>query len=315
MINMAAWWATAQEAGWTAIAASIGIRIAIGLAVLLIGLRVARWIAGLAEKGLTRASVEPTAVLFLRKVAYVILLVVLVLAVLQGVFGVAPTSMIAVLGAAGLAIGLALKDSLSNVASGVMLVSLKPFRVGNIVRIAGETGKVESVSIFQTVLRGADNQTIVLPNSLITTASIINLTPDVMRRIELIIGIDYSDDVDAARAAALEVMVADQRVLASPAPDVLVYALGENSVNLGIRCHVANADFFVTKCELTERVKKAFDRIGVSIPFPQRDVHMYHHVADPDAGGQYRLVSVARAREPEQVSVDDPEHHPRADPE
>ena len=273
-----------------------------------IGLRIARWVSGLAERALTRAQVETTAALFLRKVAYVILLVVLILAVLQ-VIGVPMTSMIAVLGAAGLAIGLALKDSLSNIASGVMLVSLKPFRAGDVVTIAGETGKVEAVSIFQTRLRGADNQTIVLPNSLITNDSIINLTPDTMRRIELKIGIGYRDDIAAARAAALAVIHADPRVLPEPPADVLVYGLGDNSVDLGIRCHVHNNDFFVTKCELTERIKLAFDRAGVSIPFPQRDVHMFHH----DAGAS---APAAMARlDPPQVSLGDPEHRPDADPQ
>ena len=263
---------------WTAVALSIGLRVAGALLVFLIGLRVAKWVAGLAERGLSRAHVEPTAVMFLRKVAYVMLLVVLVLAVLQ-VVGVPMTSMIAVLGAAGLAIGLALKDSLSNIASGVMLVTLKPFRVGDIVTVGGETGKVESVSIFQTCLRGADNQVIVLPNSLVTTDSIINLTPDTMRRVELTIGIGYADDIELARAEALKVIHADDRVLAEPAPDVVVYGLGDNSVDLGIRWHVANADWFATKVSITERIKTAFDAAGISIPFPQRDVHMYHHVA------------------------------------
>ena len=319
MADVTGWWTgiykVIQEGDWTAVAVSVGVRVAIALVVLLVGVRVARWIAGLAEKGLTRAAVEPTAVLFLRKVAYVILMVVLVLAVLQGVFGVAPTSMIAVLGAAGLAIGLALKDSLSNVASGVMLVSLKPFRVGDVVTIAGETGKVESVSIFQTRLRGADNQTIVLPNSLITGDSIINLTPDTMRRVELVVGIGYHDDIEAARAAALEVMQADARVLAEPAPDVLVYGLGEGAVTLGIRCHVGNADHFVTKCELTERVKKAFDAIGVSIPLPQREVRVFHQVAEVAGAGQYQLVNAAPPAAPHRVGVDDPQHHPGTDPE
>lgn len=273
-----------------------------------IGLRVARWVSGLAERALTRAQVETTAVLFLRKVAYVILLVVLILAVLQ-VIGVPMTSMIAVLGAAGLAIGLALKDSLSNIASGVMLVSLKPFRAGDIVRIAGETGKVESVSIFQTRLRGADNQTIVLPNSLITTDAIINLTPDTMRRIELLIGIGYRDDIAAARAAALSVMQADPRVLPEPPADVLVYALGDHSVDLGIRCHVHNNDYFVTKCELTERIKLAFDRAGISIPFPQRDVLMFHHGSGASTPASVMQVGA------QQVSVDDPKHRPDADPQ
>jgi small conductance mechanosensitive channel len=180
-----------------------------------------------------------------------------------------------VLGAAGLAIGLALKDSLSNIASGVMLVSLKPFRVGDLVNIAGSTGKVEAVSIFQTRLRGADNQTIVLPNSLITDDAIVNLTPALTRRIELIIGIGYGDDIDQARAVALEVLAADARVLPEPAADVLVYELAESSVNLGVRCHVSNADYFVTRCALTEGIKKAFDRAGISIPFPQRDLHVH----------------------------------------
>ena len=277
------WLDNLEGIDWRTLAMSLGLKLVGGLLIFLIGLRIARWLAGLAEKGLTRADVEPTAVLFLRKVAYVILLVVLVLAVLQ-VFGVPMTSMIAVLGAAGLAIGLALKDSLSNIASGVMLVTLKPFRVGDIVNIAGESGKVEDVSIFQTRIRGADNQVIVLPNSLITTDSIINLTPDTMRRIELIIGIGYNDDIDTARAAAMDVLSSDDRILPDPPADVLVYALADNSVNLGIRCHVANSDHFSTKCDLTERIKKAFDSAGISMPYPQRDVHMYHHAVAANAG-------------------------------
>jgi len=285
------WLKNIEAMDWSSIAIAVGIKLAAALVILLIGLRVARWVAGLAERGLTRASVEPTAVLFLRKVAYVMLLVVLLLAVLQ-VVGVPMTSMIAVLGAAGLAIGLALKDSLSNIASGVMLVTLKPFRVGDIVQIGGESGSVESVSIFQTCLRGADNQSIVLPNSLITTASIINLTSGTTRRIELVVGIGYKDDIGAARAAALQVMHADPRVLVDPAPDVLVYALADNAVNLGIRCHVRNADFFATKCALNEHLKKAFDDAGISIPFPQRDVHMYHYNAPTEAivaGGEQAM--------------------------
>lgn len=306
-------WSWLHEAGWSEMAISIGLHVLGALALFFIGLRIVKWITGFAERGLARANVEPTAAMFLRKVTYVILLVVLVLAALQ-VVGVPMTSTIAVLGAAGLAIGLALKDSLSNIASGVMLVSLRPFRAGDIVTINGQTGKVESVSIFQTQLRGADNQTIVLPNSLVTTDSIINLTPDVMRRIELVIGISYDADIDAARGLAMDIMQADERVLPEPPPDVLVYELGDSSVNLGIRCHVANADFFVTKCELTERIKKAFDRDGISIPFPQRDVHMYHHAGDTGAGGQQALPSPS-ASGSEAIDLDDPEHQPRPDPE
>ncbi|QDH70065.1 mechanosensitive ion channel family protein [Marilutibacter alkalisoli] len=295
---------------WLAQGIDIGIELLIAVVVFVVGLRIARWLTSASVRAMTRASMDPIGIQFMRKVVYIGLLIVLLLALLQGVFGVAPTSMIAVLGAAGLAIGLALKDSLSNVASGVMLVSLKPFRVGDVVTIANQTGKVEEVSIFQTRLRGADNQIIVLPNSLITADPIVNLTPDVMRRIELVIGIGYGDDIDVARSIALEAMHSDERVLADPPPDVLVYALAENSINLGIRCHVANIDFFVTKCELTERIKKGFDAAGITIPFPQRDVHMYHHTPKP--GAEQKALSQAQASS---VSLDSPDHQPSVDPE
>ena len=300
------WLPGLDRVDWHALALGWGLRLVGALLLLAVGLRIAGWISRLAQRGLERAEVEPTAVLFLRKVAYVLLMVVLLLAVLQ-VVGVPMTSMIAVLGAAGLAIGLALKDSLSNIASGVMLVSLKPFRAGDVVRIAGETGKVEAVSIFQTTLRGPDNQTIVLPNSLITSDSIVNLTPGTMRRIELIIGIGYQDDIEAARAAALAVLAADPRLLPEPPPDVLVYALADNSVNLGIRCHVGNDDYFVARCELMERIKLAFDKAGVSIPFPQRDVHVYHHAADAS--------DAAPRPSGRRIGIDDARHLAQSDPE
>lgn len=272
------WFASIESIDWKAWITTWGLKVVAGLLIFVIGLRLARWASNVAERALTRAKVEPTAVLFLRKVAYVVLLVLLVLTVLS-VFEVPMTSAFAVLGAAGLAIGLALKDSLSNIASGVMLVTLKPFKVGDVVTINNETGKVESISIFQTCMRGPDNQTIILPNSLITNDSIINHTPDVMRRVELIIGISYSDNIDTARKLALQAMGEDRRVLADPEPTVVVYSLGDNSVNLGIRCHSANDDWFSVKVELIERIKVAFDAAGISIPFPQRDVHVYHHAA------------------------------------
>ena len=321
------WLSQLEGVEWKTMMVTWGVRLVAGLLIFVVGQQLARWISRAAERALERADVEPIATLFLRKIIYVVLLVLLVLTVLA-VFQVPMTSMFAVLGAAGLAIGLALKDSLSNIASGVMLVSLKPFRVGDVVTINGETGKVLSVSIFQTKLRGADNQTIVLPNSLITSDSIINLTPDTMRRIELVIGIGYRDDIRTARAVALDVMAADPRVLADPPPDVLVYALADSSVNLGIRCHVANADFFVTKCELTERIKLGFDDAGISIPFPQRDMHVFTHMLPAtgiapaaaltagvddaeDAGVRDGLAGDAG----KQIDIDSSAHKPQEDPE
>ncbi|HMM66745.1 MAG TPA: mechanosensitive ion channel [Dokdonella sp.] len=267
------WLLAPEHAKWVDLGILVGGRLLGALALLLIGLKIARVLADWIGGKLRSSQLESTAALFLGRIVLVVLQVVLLLAVVQ-VLGVPMTSMFAVLGAAGLAIGLALKDSLSNIASGVMLVTLKPFHVNDVVTINGVTGKVEMVSIFQTRLRGADNQVITLPNALITNDSIINLTPDTMRRVELVIGIGYGDDIDKARSIALEIMQADSRILAEPAPNVLVYELAESSVNLGIRCHVGNADYFATRCELTEQIKKRFDQAGVSIPFPQRDLHI-----------------------------------------
>lgn len=264
---------------WTGFGVDWGLKLLAALLILMIGLRLSKWIAAVAGRGLARAQVEPTVAQFVRKVAYVTLVVLVMLTVLS-VFAVPMTSIIAVLGAAGLAIGLALKDSLSNIASGVMLVTLKPFRVGDFVTINDESGFVEEISIFQTRLRGSDNQTIVLPNSLVTTDSIINRTPDTRRRIEMVIGIAHAADIDLARATALSIMHADPRTLPEPAPDVLVYGIDETAVQLGIRCHAANADWFALKCALLERIKKGFDAAGVPIAFPQRDVHVHHRAPD-----------------------------------
>lgn len=273
---MKEWLQSPEHARWLELAMALGLRVLGALVLLFIGLRIAGFVADWIGRTLGRTHIERTAAIFLGRVARIALQVVLLLAVVQ-LLGVPMTSMLAVLGAAGLAIGLALKDSLSNIASGVMLVALRPFKVGDVVTINGATGTVEAISIFQTTLRGADNQTITLPNSLITTDSIINLTPDTRRRVELVVGIGYDDDIDLARTTVLGLMASDARILDEPAPDVLVYALADSSVNLGIRCHVGNADWFAVKCDLTERIKKAFDDAGISIPFPQRATHVYTH--------------------------------------
>ncbi|MGY1424708.1 mechanosensitive ion channel family protein [Lysobacter sp. A289] len=285
------WIAHARAGEWAEALVGIGIRLGLALLLFLAGRYLIAWITAATTRGMNRTQMDPTAAMFLSKLASVLMTVVLALASLQ-VIGVPMTSMIAVLGAAGLAIGLALKDSLSNIASGVMLVTLRPFRVGHVVNINNESGTVEAVSIFQTRLRGADNQTIILPNSLITSESIINFTPDNMRRVELVISIGYTADIDVARDIALRLMHADQRVFADPEPSVLVYALGENSVDLGVRCHTNNADNFATKCELLELIKKAFDKAGVSPPFPQREVNIYQR----DGTGRRRAITSMKAK-------------------
>lgn len=285
------WLQASENAYWIDLCIAIGGRLLGALILLMIGMRLANVLGRWIGVRLQNSQLEATAAIFLGKIVLVMMQIILLLAVVQ-VLGVPIGSMFAVLGAASLAIGLAMKDSLSNIASGIMLVTLRPFHVNDLVTINGETGKVEMVSIFQTRLRGADNQLITLPNSLITTDSIINLTPSTMRRIELVIGIGYGDDIDRARSIALEIMQADSRILEDPAANVMVYELAESSVKLGVRCHVGNADYFTTKCELTEAIKKRFDSNGISFPYPQREVRVIS-TSNPQPGESLSIAKEA----------------------
>ena len=254
-------------------------RIGVALAIALVGLWLARLLSSALDRGMTRFGVESILRDFLRNLAYAIALVVVLVAALDAL-GVPTTSLLAVLGAAGLAIGLALKDSLSNIASGVMLIVLRPFRAGDAVQIAGQEGIVESVRIFQTVLRAYQNHDIYLPNSQITTAPIINFTSRGERRIDIAVGVGYGDDLRHAREVLLGIARANPCVLAEPATDVLVNNLGESSVNLLLRAWVKTPDFVAARSEITEAIHRDFAQAGVSIPFPQRDLHVYHHDAD-----------------------------------
>jgi small conductance mechanosensitive channel len=253
----------------------------VGLALLIAGLGM--WLARLLSRGLDRVlgrfGVEKILRDFLRNLAYAIGLIVVFVAALDAL-GVPTTSLLAVLGAAGLAIGLALKDSLSNIASGVMLIVLRPFRAGDAVVLAGQEGIVEQVRIFQTVLRTYQNHDVILPNSQITAAPIVNYTARAQRRIDLPVGIGYDDDLGRAREVLLQLAAANPKVLAEPAPDVLVSDIGESSVNLVLRAWVDTPEFVTARSELTEGITREFSRAGVSIPYPQRSLHVYHHDAD-----------------------------------
>jgi small-conductance mechanosensitive channel len=254
-------------------------RIAVALLIALVGM----WLARLLSRGLDRVMLRAGLDLilrdFLRNIAYAIGLVVVFVAALDAL-GVPTTSMLAVLGAAGLAIGLALKDSLSNIASGVMLIVLRPFRAGDAVQIAGQEGIVERVGIFQTVLRAYQNHDITLPNSEVTTSPIVNFTARGERRVDVTVGVGYGDDIRRAREVLLGIAKANDKVLDAPETDVLVTGLGESSVDLVLRAWVKTPDFVLARSELTEAIHRDFAQAGVSIPFPQRDLHVYHHDAD-----------------------------------
>lgn len=251
----------------------------LALIILLLGYWLAKWISRIVYRALTRGNVEHTLAGFLRNVTYAVMMIVVFIAALQKI-GVPTTSVLAVVGAAGLAIGLALKDSLSNIASGVMLIVLRPFRDGDHVLAAGLEGVIEDVRIFQTRMRTADNRVIVLPNSMITTAPIINFTAKPNRRVDIAVGVGYDDDLKQAREVLLKVAKDNPLVLVEPAPFVKVDALAESSVNLILQAWVATPNYLEARNQLIESVRTEIIGNGLNIPYPQRDLHVYHHNAD-----------------------------------
>ena len=250
-----------------------GLQVVGAIAVLIVG----RWVAGMLRRGtrraLERAKVDASLVPFLASLVYYLVLTVVVIAVLN-LFGIQTTSLIAVLGAAGLAIGLAMQGTLSNVAAGVMLLLFRPFRVGDYVEIGGSAGAVAEIGIFSTTLNTPDNVRITVPNSAVFGQTIKNYAANENRRNDLAIGISYSDDIGKALAAIQQVLESDQRVLKDPAPVVAVAELGDSSVNLVVRPWCRKDDYWPLRFDLTRALKEGVEAAGCSIPFPQRDVHV-----------------------------------------
>ncbi|WP_240099263.1 mechanosensitive ion channel family protein [Thermomonas flagellata] len=266
---------------WLRLLETWGLRLLAALLIFLAGRWLARRLARGLQQVMDRAGVDPTLTGFLRNIAYAVM-VVLVIATALTAIGVPTTSMFAILGAAGLAVGLALKDSLSNIASGVMLIVLRPFRAGDHVIAAGQEGVVMEVRVFQTRLRAFDQRVIILPNSQVTTAPIINYTAMPTRRIEIKVGVDYGDDLALARRVLLQLAAAEPLVLADPAPVVRVANLGESSVDLLLHAFCRTADVVEARSRLTEAVRDGLIASGITIPYPQRDLHVYHS----DASGK-----------------------------
>jgi small conductance mechanosensitive channel len=255
-----------------------GGRILSALAVFLIG----RWLAAVAvgavSKALGRARVEETLTRFLTSLVYMTLLIIIVLTAI-GTLGVPTANFLAVLGAAGLAIGLALKDSLSNFSSGVMLVFFRPFKSGDYVEAAGVAGTVFSISIFNTVIKTPDNRVITVPNSLIYGDTITNYSAEATRRVDLVFGISYDDDVAGAKEIIKTVLDGDERILKDPPPQIMLLELADSSVNFAVRPWVASADYWSVRGALLESVKAALEQNGLSIPYPQRDLHIVSQAA------------------------------------
>ncbi|MBT8344943.1 MAG: mechanosensitive ion channel [Desulfofustis sp.] len=259
-----------------------GLRIAAALAILVIGNWLAKKFTSVFVKMMERNDIDVTLTKFLKNIVYYALLTAVVIAAAQKL-GINTGSFLAVVGAAGLAIGLALKDSLANFSAGVMLILFRPFKVGDAVTVAGETGAVEEITIFNTVMNTPDNQRKIIPNGLITSGTITNITANDTRRIDMVFGIGYEDDIKSAEQVFTEMIKAEPRVLSDPAPTIAVAELADSSVNFVVRPWVRTVDYWNVKFELTEKIKLALDEAGISIPFPQQDVHMHQVVQDGEA--------------------------------
>lgn len=255
------------------VGATYGLKVIGAIAVLIIG----RMIASAARRTMTRMltarGMDPTLIPFLASLVYWALIAIVIVAVLQA-FGINAAGLIAILGAAGLAVGLALQGTLASFASGVMLLIFRPFGVGDLIEAGGTEGVVESIGLFATTLNSLDNVRIVVPNGEVYGQTIQNFTANDTRRIDLTIGVSYGDDLGKAKDAITKIVTADPRVLAEPAPDVEVFELGASSVDFVVRPWVNTADYWPARFALTHALKEGVEAAGLSFPFPQRDVHL-----------------------------------------
>ncbi|TVQ36815.1 MAG: mechanosensitive ion channel family protein [Wenzhouxiangella sp.] len=244
------------------------------LLIFIVGRWIARAIVRLMRNTMKKRSIDELIISFLSNIVYVVLVLSIVL-IAVGYLGVQVTPLIAILGGAALAVGLALQSSLSNFASGLMIVGFRPFTRGHFVEAGGVSGTVQNVGIFQTELKTPDNRHVIVPNSSITSNPITNYSAYETRRVDLVIGVDYGDDLKVARDTIERVLSAHEKVLDDPAPTIMVLDLGDSSVDFAVRPWVNAADFWPVRGELLEQLKVELEKAGCSIPFPQRDVHLF----------------------------------------
>lgn len=255
-----------------------GVKVLAALAIFIIGRWISKGLKRMVNRLLTKRNVDSTIVGFTANLAYVGILAFFIIAAL-GQLGIQTTSFIAVLGAAGLAIGLAMQGSLSNFAAGFLMIIFRPIRVGDYVEIAGTAGTVEEISIFTTTLKSPDNKTVIIPNASVTGGNIVNWTVKGTRRVDMVFGIGYDDDIDKAKTIMKDILAKDERILQDPATQIALLELGDSSVNFVVRPWVKIENYWGVYFDAMENIKKAFDAEGINIPYPQRDVHVYEHKA------------------------------------
>lgn len=259
---------------WTVISLHT-VNIVVAIFIFIVGKWLARKITNVILDIFQKKGADITIINFSRNIIYYVLILVVIFTALDQV-GIDTTSMIAVLGAAGLAVGLALKDSLSNFASGIMIIIFKPFVVGDYIEAGGVGGTVKYVNIFNTILFTPDNKKIVIPNGNITNDNIVNYSANPTRRVDMVFGVGYGDDLKKTKELLTKIITEDPRVLADPAPVVGLSELGDSSVNFVVRPWVNKDDYWAFKFDINQKIKEEFDEAGISIPFPQRDVHHYY---------------------------------------
>jgi small conductance mechanosensitive channel len=250
-----------------------GINVIGALVILIIGFMVAGWLSRLTASTLGRTKIDETLRHFLSSLVRYAIVAFTIIAVLER-FGVQTTSFIAVLGAAGLAVGLAFQGTLSNIAAGIMLLLFRPFKVGQFIEAAGVAGTVELISLFTTELNTGDNVHIVLPNGQLWGTAVKNYSHNATRRVDINVGIGYGDDIGRAFEIVQGLLDADERIQKDPAPALMVTNLGDNAVEIQMRAWCAGSDYWAVKFDLNRRIKEAFDAGGITIPYPQRTVHM-----------------------------------------
>ncbi|WP_414828276.1 mechanosensitive ion channel family protein [Alteromonas sp. H39] len=251
-----------------------GINIAMALIIFIVGRIVVGLLLSVFRRLMAKSKYDQMLIDFLESIISAVLMLFVIVASLDEL-GVDTTSLVAILGAAGLAIGLSLQDSLKNFAAGVMLLVFKPFRAGNFVEAAGTAGSVQKIGIFTTTMTTPDNKEIIIPNGKIYSDNITNYSAKETRRVDMVVGIGYDSDLLKAKQILVEMCEADERILDEPAPVVAVSELADSSVNFTVRPWVNAADFFAVKWDFTEKVKLRFDEEDITIPFPQMDVHLH----------------------------------------
>jgi small conductance mechanosensitive channel len=256
-----------------------GINLVTAIVIFFVGKWVVNLIVSGLMKGMKKGELDVTLRRFIGNLARMLLMLFVIIAAINQL-GVQTASLIALLGAAGLAVGLALQGSLSNFAAGVLIVLFRPYKVGDWIEGGGISGAVEEVQILTTVLKTGDNKRVIVPNSQIMGTTITNYSANETRRVDLVVGVSYGDDIDKVRKELQDLVSADDRILDDPAVTIAVSELADSSVNFVVRPWVKTTDYWGVYFDLTEAIKKRFDEVGISIPFPQQDVYVHNVAAD-----------------------------------